>query len=235
MFQYSVINALMLGYCDIGKPVRDLKNNYAFGLGAVSDFGGEVIVFDGKYFFADYKGAIHPLKDEHQIGFGNFFNLDGAKTGQLQEVCQKEQFIQYLVELGESKNHPLGVRFDGVLEKVHYRSVRPQKKKRAPLGEVSQDQSEFEKKGIHVTMIGTYFPKLFEGTSVVGFHAHFVSADCTFGGHILDFVTGKGEVSVTRYPEFFLQQRSDQDYCQEDMAVDLAEALHKIENSSKKS
>ena len=55
-----------------------------------------------------------------------------------------------------------------------------------PLTEVVAEQHVFELAGVEGTMVGFRFPDYAEGIEVSGYHLHFISADRTRGGHVLE-------------------------------------------------
>ena len=55
-----------------------------------------------------------------------------------------------------------------------------------PLTEVVADQHVFELADVEGTMLGFRFPAYVEGIEVGGYHLHFISADRSRGGHVLD-------------------------------------------------
>ncbi len=78
------------------------------------------------------------------------------------------------------------IRLDGRFELVRARSVPRQEPPYRPLTEVVADQHVFELADVEGTMLGFRFPTYVEGIEVAGYHLHFVSADRSRGGHVLD-------------------------------------------------
>jgi acetolactate decarboxylase len=77
------------------------------------------------------------------------------------------------------------VRVDGSFASVHARSVPRQTPPYPPLADVVADQREFELGPVEGTMVGFRFPDYAEGIEVSGYHLHFITADCSRGGHVL--------------------------------------------------
>jgi acetolactate decarboxylase len=78
------------------------------------------------------------------------------------------------------------VRLDGRFDLVRARSVPRQRPPYRPLTEVVADQHVFELRDVAGTMLGFRFPTYVEGIEVAGHHLHFISADRSRGGHVLD-------------------------------------------------
>jgi acetolactate decarboxylase len=90
------------------------------------------------------------------------------------------------------------IRVDGEFRRVRARSVPRQEPPYRPLAEVVAAQHVFELTGAdaHGTLVGFRFPDHSDGIEVDGYHLHFISADRTRGGHVLDFELTAGEVAV---------------------------------------
>jgi acetolactate decarboxylase len=54
------------------------------------------------------------------------------------------------------------------------------------LAEVISDQHVFDLADVEGTMVGFRFPDYSEGIEVSGYHLHFITADRTRGGHVLE-------------------------------------------------
>jgi acetolactate decarboxylase len=78
------------------------------------------------------------------------------------------------------------IRLDGRFDCVRARSVPRQEPPYRPLTEVVADQHVFELAEVEGTMLGFRFPTYVEGLEVGGYHLHFISADRSRGGHVLD-------------------------------------------------
>ena len=59
-----------------------------------------------------------------------------------------------------------------------------------PLDEVVADQHVFEIADVEGTLVGFRFPAYADGVEVGGYHLHFISADRTRGGHVLECRVG---------------------------------------------
>ena len=54
------------------------------------------------------------------------------------------------------------------------------------MADVLADQSVFDFEDEPGTIVGFRFPDFGEGVEIAGYHLHFISADRTWGGHVLD-------------------------------------------------
>jgi acetolactate decarboxylase len=85
-----------------------------------------------------------------------------------------------------TKNIFYAVRIDGVFEYLKVRSVPAQTKPYRPLAEAVKGQTVFEHKKIAGTLVGFRSPAFTGKIDVPGYHFHFLSADKSCGGHVLD-------------------------------------------------
>lgn len=92
----------------------------------------------------------------------------------------------------------------GVFQKIRTRSSKKSHKPYPSLGEIAENQVEFEAENISGTMITYYTPTVFQGVGVSGFHNHFLADDLSFGGHILAATMKDVVVSVQPIENFEL-------------------------------
>ena len=104
---------------------------------------------------------------------------------QLQEECSYKVFLDWLFSLLPSPNIFYAIRIEGSFAEIKVRSV-PRQENYRPLAEVAKDQPVFNYKGIEGTLVGFYTPAFMGSVSVPGMHLHFLSADRTLGGHLLE-------------------------------------------------
>ena len=92
----------------------------------------------------------------------------------------------------------------GVFQKIRTRSSKKSRKPYPFLGEIAENQVEFEAENISGTMITYYTPTVFQGVGVSGFHNRFLADDLSFGGHILAATMKDVVVSVQPIENFEL-------------------------------
>ena len=187
LFQASTIGALLDGAFDGDLSFAELAEHGDLGLGTLNRLDGEMIALDGEFFRADVDGGVtavaaggedavrgrHPLRAERRRAAPTGELVARGAAGRLDE----------LVPAGASS---CAIRLDGRFELVRARSVPRQEPPYRPLTEVVADQHVFELADVEGTMLGFRFPAYVEGIEVAGYHLHFISADRSRGGHVLD-------------------------------------------------
>jgi acetolactate decarboxylase len=191
IYQVSLLNALMLGDYEGSVSVGQLLKHGDTGLGTFDRLEGEMVVLDGVVYQIKADGKVylkgpadltpfaavtffdHELKDRQ---FEGIADIGGIKT-QLDAVIAQEtgDFNRFYV-----------AKLEGDFTMVHVRSVPAQDKPFRPLAEIAKTQPEFHYENVQGTIIALRCPAYVEGINLPGWHLHFLSADKTKGGHLLD-------------------------------------------------
>lgn len=85
---------------------------------------------------------------------------------------------------------PSAVRIDGRFSAVHVRSVARQPRPYPPLAAVLGNQHVSVLVDVAGTMVRFGFGDAVGGMKMPGWHMHFVSEECTTGGHVLSYAVG---------------------------------------------
>ena len=112
--------------------------------------------------------------------------FDCQRTTAALTVTNLAQLTARLDAAIAATNRPCAIRIDGVFRFVRTRSVPPQRPPYPPLAEVAKLQAVFEFHDVRGTLVGFRCPPWMKGLSVPGYHLHFLTADRTGGGHVLD-------------------------------------------------
>jgi acetolactate decarboxylase len=110
------------------------------------------------------------------------------------------------------KNTFLAVRVDGRFAAITLRSVHRQELPYRPLGDVVKGQSVWTHTEMSGTLVGVRSPAWVGGLNVPGYHWHFLSADRTVGGHVLDCQVREGRVQYVVCRDWLIKldgRRSD--------------------------
>jgi acetolactate decarboxylase len=186
LFQASTIGALLDGAFDGDLSFAELAEHGDLGLGTLNHLDGEMIAIDGEFFRADVDGNVSPVPPEERTPFAVVTRFEPTVDEQLSaEEWSHEELLAQLDRLASSGSS-CAVRLDGTFALVRARSVPRQDPPYRPLTEVVADQHVFELQGVEGTMLGFRFPTYVEGIEVPGYHLHFISADRSRGGHVLD-------------------------------------------------
>jgi len=121
------------------------------------------------------------------------------------------------------------IRLDGRFATVTVRSVPRQHRPYRPLAEVVADQHVFMLHAVEGTIAGFRFPDHSDGVEVDGYHLHFVDADRARGGHVLDFVCERGQLSVDPATDLHVELPPGVDLEGHHLDATAVESLRRIE------
>src|SRR6516225_9202573 len=192
--QVSVLNDLMIGRYGGVMPIPELLRYGDFGLGTLDHLDGELIVLDGRAYQVRGDGVVVEAGPDRSTLFAlvTLFEPDGSlpcpPVGNLSDLG-----AQLDDALGQ-QNTFLAVRVDARFAAITLRSVHRQEPPYGPLGDVVEGQSVWTHEEVSGTLVGVRSPAWAGGLNVPGYHWHFLSADRTVGGHVLDCRALEGRV-----------------------------------------
>ena len=186
LFQTSTIEALLEGAYDGDVTFAELGEHGDLGLGTFDGLDGEMIALDGGFHRATIDGSIRPVLGEERTPFAvvTFF----APTAEIpiEAPLDHADLLDRLELARDDDAASHAVRVDGRFDHVRARSIGRQQKPYRPLVDVVADQHVFDFADVEGTLVGFRFPDYAQGVEVPGYHLHFISADRTRGGHVLD-------------------------------------------------
>jgi acetolactate decarboxylase len=222
LYQVSVIDALMQGAYDGVVPVGEMMRHGDFGLGTFDALDGEMVVLDGTCYQVGIDGVPHPANGSILVPyadittFGRDLAVPGISGGNLSQVTAA------LDTALPSGNYFVAIRIDGTFPAVKARSVPRQEKPYPPLTEAVSHQAVFQWYNLTGTVVGFYSPPFTEGIDVTGYHLHFLSADRTMGGHVLDLAVEDTPVELDITPRFMVILPESGDFIRMDLSGDLS-------------
>lgn len=189
-YQTSTIPALLGGGYDGEMTLAQLSQHGDFGLGTFNEVDGEMVLLGGQFYQirADGKAYRPDLRTRTPLAVVTFFRpghtvvvTTDSDTGMPLDAIKR-----LLDQQMPSKNYPCAIQITGLFDIVRTRSVPRQSPPYRRLAEVTRDQPMFEFKNVRGTMVAFYFPQYVQGLNVPGYHMHFLLADGSGGGHVLD-------------------------------------------------
>jgi acetolactate decarboxylase len=196
LFQASTIGALLEGAYEGDVSFAELAQRGDLGLGTLNGLDGEMIALDGCFWRADVDGAIHPVPAEGRTPFAVVTRFDPEIEFELQRPLAHADLLTAVGEQLPDGVPSCALRVDGMFDSVRARSVPRQSPPYRPLAEVVGEQHEFELGPVEGTIVGFRFPDYAEGIEVAGWHLHFITADRSRGGHVLDSRSGAARVRI---------------------------------------
>jgi acetolactate decarboxylase len=188
VYQYSLFTALANSIYDGTMTVAGVKAKGDMGLGTYNGLDGEMIVNNGKVYQFPADGNVKMPADNSLVPFTvvKFFEPDfviepGTVTDYpaLKKLAEK-QF--------SSPNYIYALKVTGTFSRIKCGSAEKQELPyEKTLAEAIANRPVFEWKNIEGTLVGFWFPEYVGGVNIPGFHLHFISADETKAGHVLEF------------------------------------------------
>jgi len=205
LFQTSTIDALLEGKYDGDISFAELEERGDFGLGTLDALDGEMVALDGGFYQVKADGRAYAIDRRAKTPFAvvTFFEANLSKT--LETPMDLTTFGARLDRLVGGETLCYAVRVDGYFEYVKTRSVPRQRKPYPPLVEVVKSQPTFELYDVRGSLVGFRFPHYAQGMNVAGYHLHFITADRSTGGHVLEFRLARGELRVDREADLRLE------------------------------
>ena len=122
------------------------------------------------------------------------------------------------------------IKLEGVFSSLAIRSETPQPKPYQPMDKsFLPTQRKFKNENIQGTLVGFYIPDYFQRLLLPGFHFHFLSADETCGGHVLDFSFQEATVTWQTFSNLQLFLPQGEAFQQMDLSNDTENALQVAE------
>jgi len=179
------VNALVEGIYREKIPLSKIRRHGDFGLGTFDSLDGEMVMLDGRVYQITGDGRVHEVDEEAATPFACVTFYAPASHDDLGEELGYADFLDWLLRLLPSPNLFYALRVEGSFAHVRVRSV-PRQQNYRPLVEVAADQPVFELTEVEGTLAGFFSPAFLESLTVPGLHLHFLSADRTQGGHLLE-------------------------------------------------
>lgn len=230
LFQASTIGALLDGAFDGDLSFAELAEHGDLGLGTLNHLDGEMIALDGEFFRADVEGRIHRVGPEERTPFAVVTRFEPTVDESLPAAERShEELLACVDELVPDDASSCAIRLDGRFTLVRARSVPRQSPPYRPLTEVVADQHVFELEDVEGAMLGFRFPSYAEGIEVGGYHLHFISADRSRGGHVLDSRSGELRVRIDPSDDLHVELPPAVELEDPDLAAETHAAVEAVE------
>jgi acetolactate decarboxylase len=229
LFQASTIAALLDGAYEGDLSFAALAEHGDLGLGTVNCLDGEMIALDGSFYRADVDGTIHPVEPTERTPFAVVAEFDPLVASEVSGPLSHEDLLAVIDGLIPAGATSGAVRIDGRFEVIRARSVPRQKPPYRPLAEVVAEQHVFELTDLDGTMVGFRFPGYAEGIEVGGYHLHFIDAERSRGGHVLDSRCGDVRIAVDPSNDLHIELPPRVDLADPGLAAATHAAVERVE------
>jgi acetolactate decarboxylase len=231
LFQASTIGALLDGAYDGDLSFAELAEHGDLGLGTVNGLDGEMIALDGSFYRADVEGSIHPVDAAEKTPFAVVTEFEPSIDAGIDGPLSHGELLARLDALIPAGASSCAIRLDGRFGLVRARSVPRQAPPYRPLEEVVADQHVFELRDVDGTMVGFRFPAYAEGIEVGGYHLHFIAADRSRGGHVLDSQTDSARARLDPSNDLHVELPPRVDLADPDLAAATHAAVERVEHA----
>lgn len=230
LFQASTIAALLEGAYDGDLTFAELAEHGDLGLGTLNGLDGEMIALDGRFYRTAVDGTVTDVPPGERTPFAVVTRFEPTVEDGIAGPCSHEELLARLDELAPPGAASCAVRLDGRFELVRARSVPRQQPPYRPLADLVAEQRVFELRDVEGTMVGFRFPDYAEGIEVSGYHLHFLTADRSRGGHVLDSRCGDLRARLDLSSELHVELPPGVDLADPDLAASTHAAVEAVEH-----
>ncbi|AUR51286.1 acetolactate decarboxylase [Aquella oligotrophica] len=229
IYQTGTINSLLEAVYAGDTSMEQMLQHGDFGLGALDNIDGELIIHEGICYRADATGKLHILDKDIHTPFAvvnkfipeQKFTVKDLDFKSLEAVVA-EHFI--------SSNLIYAIRVTGKFQHLDLRSehctCRPYKR----LTEILPNlQTTFIASNVSGVMVGVWFPKYMAQLNVPGFHFHFIDDLRRLGGHVFGFQLEEATIELQVLHGFQLALIENQDFYQADLNIQNESAVASVE------
>ena len=232
LYQVSTATALVEGIYQGAVRVGTLREHGDLGLGTFEDLDGEMVVFDGHFFQVRCDGSVREVDDSVLSPFAVITRFAPEPAVTLDQCPDLGHLTSRFDRLRHSDNIFYALRVDGKFDYVHTRAMC-RTEEGVPLVQAAAVQPEFEFRDISGTLVGFWTPEYAKTFNVPGYHLHFISADRTRGGHLLQCRGSNLRLQIQREGDYHLALPETEDFLRANLRRDPTADLARAEGEKK--
>ena len=234
LYSAGYASAFIGGLYDAWYPYKKLHQHGNFGLGAPAKLDGELMMLNGKLYKTEYTGKTVPIDDAGKTPYAVVCFFHAAKIYKPAGELTKAALFKYLDSVLTNQNGIYAIHITGKFKYAKTRAFEPvQQKPYVPLAAMLNKQHFFEFNTIKGDLIGYKLPLYMEGAHITGYHFHFLSADKTSGGHIIDVIADDVTIEVDMLNSYTMELPPTADFRNFDFKKDRKEEIKSVENGKK--
>lgn len=234
LFSAGHAGAFVEGLYNAYYPYKQLEQHGDFGLGAPANLDGEFIMLNGKYYQTRYTGITTPLADTGKTPYAVVCFFKAEQVFKPGRSLTKAALFNYLDSVLTNTNGMYAIHISGTFKHIKTRAFPPvMQKPYLPLAAMLDKQSFFNNEAIKGDLVGYRLPALLEGPAIGGYHFHFLSADKTKGGHMVDVITDDITIEVETLNSFTLDLPQTDDFKNFKLKRDNGADIERVENGKK--
>ena len=232
LYQVSTATALVEGTYQGAVQIAALREHGDLGLGTFESLDGEMVVVDGHFFQVRSDGSVREVQDNVLSPFAAVTAFSPDQSITLENCPDLSYLTSQFDALRQSDNFFYALRVDGTFDYIHARAMR-RTKEGIPLVQAAAVQPEFEFHNISGTLVGFWTPEYAKSLNVPGYHLHFVSADRTQGGHVLQCRGKNLRLQIQREGDYHIVLPETDDFLKANLRRDPTAALARAEGEKK--
>jgi acetolactate decarboxylase len=232
LYQVSTATALVEGIYEGAVRVGTLREHGDLGLGTFEDLDGEMVIVDGNFFQVRSDGSVREVEDSTPSPFAAITAFSPDAAVMLDSCPDLAHLTARFDALRASDNVFFALRVDGKFEYIHTRAMR-RTAEGVPLVQAAAVQPEFEFHDISGTLVGFWTPEYAKTLNVPGYHLHFISADRTRGGHVLQCRGTNLRLQIQREGDYHIALPETEDFLKANLRRDPTAALAQAEGEKK--
>lgn len=196
IYQYSTPDYLLRGQYGPVVSVKEAKaNGINLGIGAGVGLG-ELIVVGGKYFLADPQGNLRQLKNNESVSYLTGVEFKAEKTYVFKNIVSLDDLQQRIESTISSPYSFYAIEVTSKDANITARSENIDHEPYTPIAQwIKTNQNIFSFKNLAVTMAMIRTPDNFSQLNLK-YHAHFISDDKKYGGHVFNFSAASVTVKI---------------------------------------
>ncbi|QYH20157.1 acetolactate decarboxylase [Corynebacterium aquatimens] len=233
IFQNSLMTALLDGIYDGELTIGEILSKGNFGLGTFDGLDGEMLILDGVCHQLTSDGKARVADLDQRTPFTVVTNFVPRIRVDAPRGMVRSDLSSFIDSLEPSANFFYAVRITGRFSEVVTRTVSKQTKPYPPMAEAVGDDQEHRFTDIEGVIGGFRTPGYAKGIGVPGCHVHFITADHTSGGHVLDYTVEDAVIELCPGTDMELHLPITAEFQNSDLAPeDLDAQIHATEVKS---
>lgn len=228
LHQTAPISAILAGIEDGEVSCGELLNMGDFGIGTFDGIDGELILVDGICWQAAHDGQLHRVGPTRRTPWAAVTRFQARRVEHLTAPATGDRLDQTLDRLLPPDNRCHAIRIDGTFTAVKVRSFPRQQPPYPRLATITDQQRVYDHVQVEGTLIGFRMPSWSAGTSVPGYHFHFVDHARSVGGHVLAATIDRAVVGFMDIPSLQVDVPRSRAFAEADL-LDKGQELERIE------
>jgi len=232
LYQVSTSTALVEGVYQGAVRIATLRDHGDLGLGTFENLDGEMVIVDGHFYQVRCDGSVREVEDDVLTPFAAITRFSADSHVEPAQFRTLGDLTAQFDHLRDSENIFYALRVDGCFDYVHARVVC-KTEEGVPLVQAAAVQPEFEFRDLPGTLVGFWTPEYARTLNVPGYHLHFLSADHTRGGHVLDCSGRECHLQIQQAGNFHVALPETESFLEADLRRDPSADLAKAEGEKK--